>query len=264
MPGKDVRNGAMVKNRRKKKVKKALGIWISFVVGAASLAALFYILVFHVFLVGNIVVDSGGIYDNVDVAGISGIRSGERLYLIKKDEVLQNLKASLGYVKDVKLKRVPPDTVKLTIVMESARYYILLGDEYFVLSGEMKVLEKKQSLSEEESSVLVELRTGDISRCFVGENIQFYDSDTQSIIDDIYGNVVDDGIEDKIRVIDMSDKFDIVLYYKDRFEIKMGNFDKIEQKLLFAIKIIEQLYETDKGIIDVTNPREGSYIFESK
>ena len=51
----------------------------------------------------------------------------------------------------------------------------------------------------------------------------------------------------------MTDKFHIALVYDNRFNVQLGNSEDLSFKIALFLKVTEQLYDTDKGEIDVSD-----------
>ena len=63
--------------------------------------------------------------------------------------------------------------------------------------------------------------------------------------------VEENGVLEKIDTIDLRDKFDIVMDFDSRFEIELGSTENLKYKIAMVLKVVEELYEDDSGVIDV-------------
>ena len=69
------------------------------------------------------------------------------------------------------------------------------------------------------------------------------------------------GILDHIASINVEREYDIVVWYDDRYEIKLGGTDQIEYKIRYLCSILDSLSEYQAGTIDLTRAAEKKATF---
>ena len=66
-----------------------------------------------------------------------------------------------------------------------------------------------------------------------------------------YDELEHNGVLEKIDTIDLTDKFDVTMDYDGRFTVFLGNTENLKYKIAMVMKVVEELYEDDSGVIDV-------------
>ena len=68
--------------------------------------------------------------------------------------------------------------------------------------------------------------------------------------------------EDIIRAINVEKEYDIVVWYDDRYEIKLGGTDEMAYKIRYLCAILDQLSEYQAGTIDLSQAAEKKATFQ--
>ena len=185
------------------------------------------------------------------------IELGDNIYSFDSDEIEASLKQNLPYIGNVEIERDLPTSVNINIVEEKPFYAAMLAGETYLLSSDLKVLEKQKDVTLEQLG-LTSLSLNNVRRCIVGQNLEFIDERTEVALDELYDSFVNHYIEDNIKSVDVRSRFDIYINYDGRFEIYLGNTENIEIKISFLVKIIDELKPTDRGTINLSNYREAA------
>ena len=185
------------------------------------------------------------------------IELGDNIYSFDSDEIEASLKQNLPYIGNVEIERDLPTSVNINIVEEKPFYAAMLAGETYLLSSDLKVLEKQKDVTPEQLG-LTSLSLNNVRRCIVGQNLEFIDERTEVALDELYDSFVNHYIEDNIKSVDVRSRFDIYINYDGRFEIYLGNTENIEIKISFLVKIIDELKPTDRGTINLSNYREAA------
>ena len=185
------------------------------------------------------------------------IELGDNIYSFDSDEIEASLKQNLPYIGNVEIERDLPTSVNINIVEVKPFYAAMLAGETYLLSSDLKVLEKQKDVTPEQLG-LTSLSLNNVRRCIVGQNLEFIDERTEVALDELYDSFVNHYIEDNIKSVDVRSRFDIYINYDGRFEIYLGNTENIEIKISFLVKIIDELKPTDRGTINLSNYREAA------
>jgi len=200
--------------------------------------------------VGEIGVSPSGLYDAQDIIETSGIKIGDNLFSFRSSEVASRISRAFPYLSDVTVRRVIPSGVSISFSHEMGSIAIRLGEDYYALDDSQRVL-KRCDDPDDGGVHRVTVVSDRISRCVVGEKIEYNDVNLFDMVDDICRAVELNDVLDKIDTIDLTDKFDVTMDYDSRFEIKLGNTENIRYKIAMVVKVVAQLYEDDRGEIDV-------------
>lgn len=185
------------------------------------------------------------------------IQIGDNIFSFDSAEIEEGLKKELPYVGSVEIERDLPTSVNVNVVEEKPFYAATLASETYLLSSDLKVLEKAKNVSAEQLGI-TELSLNNVRRCIVGQSLEFIDERTEVALNELYSSFENHYIEDKVKSVDVRSRFDIYINYDGRFEVYLGNTENIEIKISFLVKIIEELKPTDKGRINLSNYREAA------
>ena len=209
---------------------------------------------FVFFRVKEISVTGNSMYTDEEIILASGIEEKANMFSFSEKSVEQSIKDSLPYVGSVTVKRDLPSGIVIEIEEEKTVMYTVLNGDYYLLSVSSKI-----------SSVpsgAIKLITGSVNRCLVGQPLTFMDERTRDSILEMYSVLSDNEMEYYIREINIASRFDISMQYTDRFDVYIGDMDNFEIKIPFLAKVIDELYEDDKGSIDLSSHTEATVALE--
>lgn len=220
--------------------------------------AVFLLAAFAVFFkVRTINVTGNARYSNEEIAAVLPVKINSNLYSFKAEDVELKIKKELPYIGDVRVTRTIPSTLNIEITEAEPAMYLNIGNDYYLLSGKLRVLDHFKDKSMLPPDV-IELKASTVLRCIVGETASFVDTRSYNAITELYDHLCENGIEKDIRMIDIVSRFDITLQYRDRFLVYLGDMDYADIKIRFFIGILQRLDAEDKGKIDVSNYREAT------
>ena len=235
---------------------------------AYVLTALLFIILFAVvcvtlfFKVTYIEITGSQIYEgkNDSIIELTGIEFGQNLYSFKSAVLEQEIITEYPYIKDVKFKRHLPDRIEIHVTEDIPFYYIEIGGEYFILSEELRVLEKVDNTDRIErinlSFQLMHLELPTVIYAVVGQPIIFRRESnfqyTKEMLDFIQISEVIYGVK-KLNIVN---KFNNYFIYNN-YKVVIGNSENISSKLILAMEIIKR-NNGDPAIIDVTDITKGS------
>ena len=258
---------ATVKKSKKNKRKNAI---VALVCVCLVLAAGIYYCVSELFFVKKILVknvtenavNDAFPYTDEEMLDGLGVEIGQKRYSFDANQAQDNAIYSLAYIKDIKLSRRWPSTVVAKVELENAAFYVSVSDELYVLSDNLKVLERTGNVEKIELSNLILLQPGKIDNCIVGEELGISE-DLAGIISDISRELSENSLLGNVSVIDVRDKFDIKLMYSSVFEIVLGDSKNLGSKIDFMKRIIEDRGENSAGgTIDVSSAEKREAVYK--
>ncbi len=207
------------------------------------------------FDVKEVEVTGSKIYGNTEVASACGL-IGENIFFADADVIEDNLKKNFPMLKSVKAEKQFPNKIVLTLTDSQARYVMTCGEEVYVLSSELDVL---QTASETVPDLPKAELYGATVLC-VGEKLQF-ESEVQ------YGEAMavisaldNHSISERITSVKTDAEGNATLEYESRLTVKVGNKENIGTKLTLAEAYVNSLGEDAEGIIDAQTVEHGSYL----
>ncbi len=230
---------------------------IFYAVMLISFTAVFLVLWFFVFFkVKDIEIVGNTRYSDAEIRAVVGIAEGDNLYASSENDVETRLTEKLPYIRTVTLKRKLPSTVVITLEEEQAVMFSRLYGDTYLISENLTVLERSNG---GDLSGMVEVSAGEIRRCFAGENLVYTDSRMAWVVKQLYTELKEYGLIDKVNSFSIENRFDISIRYDDRLDIYFGSIDDINIKVRFLIGIMGHLYEDEKGKLDISNIKEASF-----
>ncbi len=235
---------------KKKVAKKIRHFLLWTLVILAITIAVTYLLMENYFVVKDVSVSKSEIYKSEDVISCANIKKGTPIYKVNEHKIIEKLQKRFPYMEDVKISAKLPDKVQISFREEYGKYSISLGVELFALDDDMFVLAKE---TERTDIPRIEIVSGDVNRCIVGESLTFIDEDTAPILRSLVKGLNDKKMIGSIKKIDVRNQFDIHLDYEGRFDVAMGDHLDIALKLAMVEKIIEDLGDGSAGEIDISD-----------
>ncbi len=200
--------------------------------------------------VGEITVSEGSLYDPQQIVASTGIQPGDNLFSFRAGVVERKISEEYPYLKEVRVERRLPSGVHVRFREELGDMCIQLGEEYYPIDDEQTVLKRCDS-PDDGGTHRITIISDRISRCVVGEKLQYSDASLFRMVDEICRAVEENGVLEKIHTIDITDKFDVVMDFDSRFSIQLGSTENLKYKIAMVVKVVEELYEDDRGEIDV-------------
>jgi hypothetical protein len=253
-----VRKNTAIFDAQRRNEKKRTRRIVFYVALFLSISLIFLGVCIAVFLnVEALTVNGTETYTSEQILEYVPIEIGQNIFFFDAEEIEETLKRELPYVVDVDIERDLPTGVNINVVEEKPFYAAELAGGTYLLSAELKVLEKQTDVSAEQTGI-TELSLNNVRRCIVGQKLEFIDERTEVALAELYGSFKSQYVEDKIKSVDVRSRFDIYINYDGRFEVYLGNTENIEIKISFLLKIIDELKPTDKGKINLSNYREAA------
>lgn len=223
---------------------------LTFIIGAVAIF----------FRVSSITVEGNNVYNDGDIIDASGIEKGMNIYLINDNSVATGILSAFPYVKTVNLERNVPGSVVLDLKCDEPNYYMEIAGEYFVLSRELRVMDRFTDKDELKAALpnVKKLTGGDVKTAIVGTELEFvsssYSKTAKEILSILEGTEVFEGVSS----VNFSDRFNMYVVYKSRLKANIGNSDEALLKLRFMNEIVKDLGEA-RGTIDIKDV-EAAYV----
>jgi len=236
-------------NKKSKKTSRNV-LFILLIIILLAITAFF--LVNKFFVVNFVEFSSSEIYTFEQLNAAVDIEYGKSIFTFDTEEIKRTLAEKFEYLKNINVKRKYPDTLLISFEEDGGAMYVNIGNYKYVVSGELHVMSRKES-GEDDGIKRAQLLSGAVESCIVGEELTFSDPTVAKTVKNIYNALETRSVEGKIKVIDVTDKFNIILTYEDRFTILVGNGNDIVSKVRLFKEVIAELYDDDKGQIDVSD-----------
>lgn len=218
------------------------------IMAALVAAVVFGVAIF--FKVGNIEVQGNTIYSDERIIEASGLELGDNLLTVNRGIVSGNVRAALPYVDTISVGRVLPDTVVIS-VKESQIAFAVPTDTntVWLISPSGKALERiDASIQEQYPQILgVTLNNPTAGQTVTAVNQSALDA-ALSLLAELDGT----GILEHAAQVNVEKEYDIVLWYDDRYEIRLGSTERLAYKIEYLQAILKELSDYQAGTIDLT------------
>ena len=233
---------------------------------AAALALFLGCTVF--FRVKDVVVTGTERYSTWSVREASGIEEGESLLAFGKTKAASRIMENLRYVKIVRIGITLPDTVNIHVQELDVVYSVQdAQDGWWLVSCDGRVVEKTTEAKARETTVIKGLR---LEKPVAGENAvaqepeQSGDSDTPVLITEqerleaalsVVTELERNEILGEAANVDVTDPSNIQLWYKDDYQVLLGNPDRMDEKIMMMNRVIRQHQQEggyQSGVLDIT------------
>ncbi len=253
----------VIESGKAKKYSTSREIRITLVVIAAVLVlfALFFVIVRFGFRVKTVEVTNKTDFYEQQVIEASGIGKGTSFFFSDTDEIAQNVARSVPYAGNIKVKKVFPSRIVISLEKVPGKFYVSSGGEYYVLDESLTVLAKTDNASEVELMNCIHLRSKEISKCVQGEKVEFHDPDISGVLDELFGLLNENALMGFCGQINIDSKFDIRFTYLERYTVKLGDLRDLTVKISLLTEIINELPMGSGGEIDVSDKNLKKAIF---
>ena len=241
--------------------KKRMRTWSVFaVVLALALTVFFVFLCMRIFFkVGRIECVGIDKYDTDEIIEYTGIKIGDGLYSVNRQSVQALLHARYPYLINVRIIRELPDGIVISAEEDTAAYYTEFGGRCYVLSDSLRLLEYVPDIgiARERYPELLEVSLPPVKEAIIGEEVVFMNENYTGIVKQVISDIESCERADKIKYIDIEDRYSISAEYAARITVRLGDYKDLASKLRFAFAIIDDFPDTSKGEVNVGSVEKG-------
>lgn len=225
---------------------------------------------FIVFRVKTVTVSGSEKYQNKAITEACQARySGMSMFRVSYQDMVSQLQLNYPYLKTVEIRKVWPSSLEITVTDDAGAYYTEISDQYFVLSHELRVLERVDEESMLDYRGLCHVTLPPVAYAVTGSYVRFMrESDFENVAS-VCRTLYQSEMSMLISSINMNDKFDMFFIYNNQYRIEFGKNEDLETKLELVRKIIDTFsdeFSSDKlkGTVNVSDITLGFVIFDSK
>lgn len=220
------------------------------------------------FRVKDVVVTGTERYTAWSVREASGIEEGESLLAFGKTKAAGKIMESLRYVKSVRIGITLPDTVNICVEELEVVYGVQdAEDGWWLVSCDGRVVEKSNETKVKQTTVLKGFRLAEpqVGHSAVAqEPEQAASDDTPVLITDqerleaalsVITQLERNEILGEVANVDVTDPANIQLWYKDDYQVLLGNPDRMDEKIMMMNRVIRQHEQEggyQSGVLDIT------------
>lgn len=233
------RRAARQKKARRRQLR---AVFIFFLIVALITLSIMCFTVF--FPIKRINVSGSKIYSKSEIVKASKLTTDDNLLVVSQKEVENNLRKALPYVDSVKLKRVLPDAVVLTVTDAKEYAYYKSGDNYFILSNNGYILKEQIEAPENVFEIVTSGIEGKL-----GEKAVYKNSSQEESVNLLIKMLSEKNIN--IDKIDVSNILQISIDVEGRFSVLLGDNNYTQEKIAHLASMIDSIPDR-KGSINLS------------
>lgn len=204
-----------------------------------------------VFGVKSISVEGDTRYSREAITGISGIYVGQSVFSVNKRRAAEQIKAAFPYIETVEVSSSSFDTIRIRVKETEPIGAIYAGGRWVVVGEDGRGLEALPVESERPSRYLY-IRGADPLAEELGTVM--LDERSLAIVNELRAAFVSAGL-DGVGMIDLTDKTDILLDWKNQIIIALGNDANLTYEIQVAVAslpiILRERGATVRGELDI-------------
>ena len=235
-----------IKNRRRQILRTVFYVLIAVLLLAGAFAAGIALL----FRLRNFEVTGNERYPTEEMIEASGLRANSNLLFVSTQEAERKISEAFPYIRNVSVAKKYPDGIVITVEEDTARWYGKIWDQWFILTADLRVMEKIQSpeaAEHYEGARLRRIRLPSVNYAVVGEKLVFGSATAYDYTVKFLDELSEIDIFEKLEFIDVGDRYHITLYMNDhRYKLLIGDSAAVEAKIRLIEKIISDSDDIDE------------------
>lgn len=222
------------------------------VLAMAAVTALLCVLL--LFKVADIQVTGDPVYSQEEVLALCDYAIGDNLLFAPTQSQEERLESQLPYVEEAQVIKHFPNTLEIRITAAQTAASVSSGGGWLYVSSQGKILE----LGAEPAAATMQV-TGFVSTATQpGQYLQAEDAAALSALQEILTALTDREMITHCTRLDLTDLYDIRLWYQDRVECKLGSTAELTYKLDFAYDALinptteNRIGDKETGVLDLS------------
>lgn len=252
-----------MRDKQKKKAKHRTrrritpGTWKKIMVMAAVILAMIVSMVIF-FRVRTVEVEGNRYYSAQEIIDAASIMDGDNLLTLSRGEIAGNVIAKLPYIKSVRVTRQLPDSVVLRVSEYESTYAVKdTHGDYYLITAAGKVTEELGERDARSHIVVEELTInpptiGEVVTLTCAEGKEAEAKMRLSALLQLLQEIENAELSKYVVSVQVPSAYQLSLWYGDRFEVRLGNRDKLAYKLEFLKVVISQQKDYVSGVIDLS------------
>lgn len=192
------------------------------------------------FNINTIVINGQSVYSTDEITQILGIKKGNNLFRIKLDDVENHLLIRLPEIETVKIQRCLPDKLVVTVTPCVAMANLDADGKIFEISQSRKIIKEIN----QEDKTLLQIKGFEPESTQIGSIAVSTDKYKNEILNTIVDTIKKINFTG-ITTIDITDRLNIKLIYKDKIPLEVGSSLDLEYKIEFLKSVTDEKIDDD-------------------
>lgn len=230
-----------IKEKKRIKRNKRLKVFLSIFLFVALIGgSIIFALTSPIFNIKEIAVVNNEILSSETIISLSGLKPDENIFKFNKNDVLNKIKEN-PYIESVEIKRKLPSNIEIDVKERIPKFSIDYMEKYVYINNQGYLLE----IAEESKDLPIIYGATMEEELNLGKRLNNEDLDKLEDVIKIMSSSIENGLEGKIKSIDITDKNDYIIYIEEQQKkIHLGDVSNLSNKMLYILAIMEQ--ETGK------------------
>ena len=185
------------------------------------------------------------LYTGDQIVEVGGVVNGANLFRTNTKLIEERLVDTLPYIESAKVTKDFPNSLVIEVVEAEKAVEIESDNAYYVISRSGRVLEGPNQIHD---TSLPLVKGFEIKSPKVNEKLESRDSHKTKILMQIVEDIKESEI-DNITVIDLTDRTDIVMWYDNRIEMRVGSSLDMDYKLTYMKYVVRDLADDYEGML---------------
>ena len=195
-------------------------------------------------------------YDTEDVVAASGVKRGDLLYALDRDEVEERILRECPYLESVKVKAKFPNRLRIVVEGREPQWYLDISGSLYTLDSKLVVIAESVNVKG-----VTKLYLPNVQEILTGQIPLFAESETErkktlEVIDAIRGTA----LKERLSEVDLRSRWDIRMVVEGKYDVVMGDMSDFSAKLNAVETILGQdsVKAAGEGTITIVKS-EGGY-----
>lgn len=230
----------------KKGVRRALMLLVI----TAMLAVTCILGISLLFKISEITVTGDAVYQTEDILRLCDYQVGDNLFFISTADRVKRLKAELPYIAEVDIRRHIPNTLEIHITGTEVACCVYADGSWLYVSGEGKILERQA----EPRAGVMQVKGITPVDPQVGGQVELEDEGVHSAYSIILDTIVELGAWGEFTQLDLTDPYNIILWYRDQVQCRLGNAAELSYKVQFGYRLWREgnIGPEETGVLDLS------------
>lgn len=232
------------KKRSKRRKRRVLSFFLFLLFLLLCLGAVLSVTI--LFPVENITVSGNSVYSSDEIIKASAVTADDNLILLSEENTKMRIARELPKSGKIVVKKVFPDTVKITVESAVPAYFLSTEDGYCIADTYYKATEYKAEIPAD----CVYIKTSQQPQIKLGERVVFSQQDAE-LINTLLELTADKPF--KVTGIDVSNGIDLKIALDNKFVVSFGGSVDLDKKITHLEAMYEKLSPEAQGLIILSN-----------
>lgn len=234
---------AKQRKRRRRKKQAAVILVLILLISMVTLVVLSLTVFFKT---AEIKIEGSKTYTAEEIISAAEISIGDNLFLLSESKISERLQKQLPFIDEVKLERVLPETLKITVSETKEEICFLKGTDIFSANKKGKVIKEYTALPEN----MIWVTVSDDTKLSAGSMVSFVSEREADLFDSFFKMV--DEYDFDVNFINISDPYDSYMKLENRLIIKFGSGSYFENKAAYLKAGLGGVSENATGVFDLS------------